>query len=87
MQYKICRKHLSRNMGRSFTQKIDVRGKKRVSEVLPPGGIYQQGGIDSNKKLNNNRSRRAIKYWGKIGRYHDWGKPRTRVTGGNVWEL
>ena len=72
-------------MGRSFTQKIDVRGKKRVSEVLPPGGIYQQGGIDSNKKLNNNR--RATKYWAKIGRYHDWGNPPDTVTRCDVWGL
>ncbi len=49
MQYKICRKHLSRNMSHSFTQKR-CAGQKRVPGPLPPGGINQQGAIDSNKK-------------------------------------
>lgn len=85
MQYKICRKHLSRKYESYFFSKKGCAGQQWVPETLPTGEIYQQGAIVSNKKLNNNR--RATKYWGKIGRYHDWGKPKIKSPGCNVWEL
>lgn len=78
MQYKICRKHLSRKSEPYFYSKKDVPEKMGAWSIAPVE-MDQQGAIDSNKRLNNNRSHRATKYWAKIGRYHDWGKPRIKA--------
>jgi hypothetical protein len=61
MQYKSRRKHLSRNMSCTFTQKKMPGTKIGYLNYCLPEGFVSRGALNQAKKLDNNR--RATKYW------------------------